>query len=121
MCLTADPGVASLILACFHTFVEIDHEIISMAILLPLIQEGMMSITSESIGMKYWLTQCCAKVKISKFQRDICKLWGTHRIHLFITCKVENSFPEISVHFYLNLSSMSIVLAQEGVQITTLP
>ena len=35
MCLTADPGVASLILARSHTFVEIDHEIISMAILLP--------------------------------------------------------------------------------------
>ena len=33
-CLTADPGVASLILALFHTFVEIDHEIISMVILL---------------------------------------------------------------------------------------
>ena len=35
MCLTADPGVASLIPARSHTFVEIDHEIISTAILLP--------------------------------------------------------------------------------------
>ena len=35
--LTADPGVASLIPARSHTFVEIDHEIISTAILpLPL-------------------------------------------------------------------------------------
>ena len=34
-CLTADPGVASLITALSHTFVEIDHEIISTAILLP--------------------------------------------------------------------------------------
>ena len=34
-CLTADPGVASLILVRSHTFVEIDHEIISMVILLP--------------------------------------------------------------------------------------
>ena len=33
--LTADPGVASLILARSHTFVEIDHEIISTDILLP--------------------------------------------------------------------------------------
>ena len=33
--LTADPGVASLILARSHTFVEIDHEIISTVILLP--------------------------------------------------------------------------------------
>ena len=34
-CLTADPGVTSLILARSHTFAEIDHEIISMVILLP--------------------------------------------------------------------------------------
>ena len=33
--LTADPGVASSIPARFHTYVEIDHEIISMVILLP--------------------------------------------------------------------------------------
>ena len=33
--LTADPGVASLIPARDHTFVEIDHEIISTVILLP--------------------------------------------------------------------------------------
>ena len=33
--LTADPGVASLITARSHTFVEIDHEIISTVILLP--------------------------------------------------------------------------------------
>ena len=35
VCLTADPGVASLIPARSHTFVEIDHEIISTIILLP--------------------------------------------------------------------------------------
>ena len=33
--LTADPGIASLILARSHTCLEIDHEIISMVILLP--------------------------------------------------------------------------------------
>ena len=33
--LTADPGVMSSILAHSHTFVEIDHEIISTVILLP--------------------------------------------------------------------------------------
>ena len=35
MCLTADSGVASSIPARSHTFVEIDHEIISMVFLLP--------------------------------------------------------------------------------------
>ena len=34
-CPTADPGVASLIPAWSYTFMEIDHETISMAILLP--------------------------------------------------------------------------------------
>ena len=34
-CLPADPGVASSIAARSHTFVEIDHEIISTVILLP--------------------------------------------------------------------------------------
>ena len=35
VCLTADPGVARSIRHRSHTFVEIDHEIISMVILLP--------------------------------------------------------------------------------------
>ena len=35
VCLTSDPGVISLILARSHTFVEIDHEIMSTVILLP--------------------------------------------------------------------------------------
>ena len=35
MCLNADPGVASLIPAWSHTFLEIDRVIISTVILLP--------------------------------------------------------------------------------------
>ena len=35
LCLTADPGVMSSILAWSHTFMVIDHEIISTAILFP--------------------------------------------------------------------------------------
>ena len=54
--LAADPGVMSLIQAWSHTFVEIDHEIISTVILpLPLIQERLLSVTNESVCMKYWL------------------------------------------------------------------
>ena len=54
---TANPGVASWISAWYHTFVEIDHEIISMIILLlQLIQEGLLSVTSKSMCTKYWLT-----------------------------------------------------------------
>ena len=40
-----------------HTFVEIDHEIFSLFILLlPLIQEGLFSVISESMFTEYWLT-----------------------------------------------------------------
>ena len=53
----SDPGVASSIPARFHSFVEIDHEIISPVILLLLLfQKGLLSATSESMCMKYWLT-----------------------------------------------------------------
>ena len=55
-CLTAYPGVASSIPARSHTFVEIDYEMISTVILL--IQEGLLSVTSESMCMNYWLTAC---------------------------------------------------------------
>ena len=55
-CLNADPGVASSIPAQSHTFVEIDHEIISTVIFLPsaewIIQEGLLSVTSESMCTK---------------------------------------------------------------------
>ena len=45
---TADPGVASFISARSHTFMETDHEMISAVILLlSLIQEGVLSVTSN--------------------------------------------------------------------------
>ena len=52
--LTADLEVASSNADRPHTFLDIDREIISMAILLlPLIQEGLFSVTVESMYMKY--------------------------------------------------------------------
>ena len=55
--LTAHPGVMSLITSRSHIIVEIDHEVFSLAILLfPLIQEGLLSVTIESMLTKYWLT-----------------------------------------------------------------
>ena len=56
-CLTADPGVASLIPARSHTFVKLDHEIISSVILLPSadpFKKGCcLSVTSESMCTNY--------------------------------------------------------------------
>ena len=51
---TADPGVGILIPARSNNFVEIDHEIISTVFLLiPLIQEGLLLVTSECMCTKY--------------------------------------------------------------------
>ena len=63
-CLTAIPGVASSIPARSHTFVEIDHEIISTVILLPSadsFKKGCLSVTSESMctNTGYPLVQAC--------------------------------------------------------------
>ena len=55
-CLTADPGVASLIPARSHTFVEIDHEIISTAILLPSAVSRRVVSYKRSMCIKYRLT-----------------------------------------------------------------
>ena len=49
-CLTTDPGVASLIPAWSHTCMEIDHQIISMVILLP---------SAESFKKGCCLVQAC--------------------------------------------------------------
>ena len=54
-CLTADPGVASLILVRSHTFVEIDHEMISTVILLP-------SADSFKKGCCHLQAKVCARI-----------------------------------------------------------
>ena len=46
-CLTADPGVTSLIMAQTHNFMEIGHEIISRVNSPPLNADGWLSATSE--------------------------------------------------------------------------
>ena len=56
-----NPGVASSFPALSHTFVEIDHEIISTVILLPSadsFKKGCLSVTSESMCTNYWLSAC---------------------------------------------------------------
>ena len=60
-CLTADPGVASLILDRSHIFVEINHEIISMVIVLPPAGSTWVVVSykryiTKSVFTKYWLT-----------------------------------------------------------------
>ena len=59
-CLTADPGVASSIPARSHTFVEIDHEIISTVILLPSadsFKKGCCQLQAK-VCAQIWLTAC---------------------------------------------------------------
>ena len=53
----ADTGVVSWIPAQPHTFIEIVHETFSTVILLlALIQEGLLSVTRESMCTKYCLS-----------------------------------------------------------------
>ena len=54
-CLTADPGVASSIPVRSHTFVEIDHEMISTVILLP-------SADSFKKGCCHLQAKVCARI-----------------------------------------------------------
>ena len=56
VCLTAVPGVASSISARSHTFLEIDHEIISTVILLPSAKS--LKKGCCQLQVKYWSTAC---------------------------------------------------------------
>ena len=57
--LTADPGVASSIPARSHTFVEIDHEIMSMVILLPLNHSRRVVVSYKRKYVHGLLVQAC--------------------------------------------------------------
>ena len=57
MCLTANPGVASSIPTRSHTYVEIDHEIISTVILLP---------SAESFK------KGCCQLQVKVYARSTC-------------------------------------------------
>ena len=64
--LTADPGVASLIPARSHTFVEIDHEIISTVILLPSAESFMMGCQLQVKVCARLLVNCLFKLAQEK-------------------------------------------------------
>ena len=85
--LTADPRVASLIPTRSHTFVENDIEITSTVILiLPLIQEGLLSVTSHSMCPKYWLTalSCLPKPQI-KYKKTPSLVFNQLALHCLVT------------------------------------
>ena len=53
-CLTADQGVARTVPTWSNTFVETDNETITLSFSsLPLIEEGLLPVTSESMCTKY--------------------------------------------------------------------
>ena len=60
-CLTADPGVASSIRARSHNFVEIDHEIISTAILLPSADSRRVVVSNKQNYVHKVLLNCLIK------------------------------------------------------------
>ena len=65
-CLTEDPGVVSLIPAWSHTFVEIDHEIISTAILLPSAESRMVVVNYKRRYVDEVLVHCLIKLAQGK-------------------------------------------------------
>ena len=65
-CLAADPGVASLIPARSHTFVEIDHEISSTAIFLPSAESGRAVVSYKGKYVHEVLVNCCYQKKLLK-------------------------------------------------------
>ena len=66
MCLTANPGVTSLILAWSYTFVEIDHEIISTAILFPAADSGRVLVSYQRKYVHKVLVNCLVKLAQEK-------------------------------------------------------
>ena len=66
MCLTADPGVASLIQSRSHTFAEIDHEIISKVILLPSADSRRVVVSYKRKYVQEVLVNCLVKLAQEK-------------------------------------------------------
>ena len=62
MCLTADPEVVSLIPARFHTFMEIDREIISTDILLPSADSRRVVVSYKQKYVHEVLVNCLVKL-----------------------------------------------------------
>ena len=65
-CLTADPGVTSLIPAQSHTFVDINHEIISLVILLPSADSRRVVISYKQKYVHKVLVNCLVKLSQEK-------------------------------------------------------
>ena len=65
-CLAADTGVASSIPAWSHTFMEIDHEIFSMAILLPSADSRRVVVRYKRKFVQEVLVNCLVKLAQEK-------------------------------------------------------
>ena len=65
-CLTADPWVARSIPAWSHTFTEIDHEIISTAILLPSADSRRAVVSYKQKYVQEVLVNCLVKLAQEK-------------------------------------------------------
>ena len=80
-----DPGVARLIPAQSHTFTEIDHEIISTAFLLLLVQVGLLSVTSKSMCTKV-LANCLVGLGRYGYHpiRQVSLYMQCHTMHIVI-------------------------------------
>ena len=70
MCLRADPGVASSITGRSYTFVEIDHEIISTAILFPSADSRRVVVSYKPKYVHKVMVNCLVKLTQEKVWLD---------------------------------------------------
>ena len=77
MCLTADLGVARLIPAQSHTYAEIDHEIISTAILLPSAysRRVVVSYKRKYVHEDNLFILACPLLKLLKYFHSMQNIW----------------------------------------------
>ena len=104
--LTADPGVASLIPARSHTFVDIDHEIISTVILLP-------SAESFMKGCCQFQAKVCARLLVNclfKLAQEKSVVRWTDRPAMTVAVDLGRKATQQTKHYFLRVQQFRNVI-----------
>ena len=106
MCLTANPEVASLIPARFHTFVEIDHEIISTAILLPSADSRRVVVSYKRKYVHEVLVNCLVKLAQEK---SVVRLTDLPDMVIAVDLDIKQQTRPKTVNLFCNFTLMVCV------------
>ena len=114
--LIADLGDVSLILDRSHTLVEIYYEIFSMVILLiPLIHQWLVSVTSESMWTKYLLTN--RLVKLAN-ENNVVRLTDRFYMTIAVGWDVKPQTKQINASQKYPLTLYSIITPYDAFEIS---